>query len=124
MPVLLAIGVPLHNDQFTCPECHGVADSLGDHQVECGGNSDRISRHNAILDVVLTLLSLLLWAPQKKLQGWFQTQLLARPTSSFPIGPTAARLLLTSTLFLPSNPLHCLKLHGPRATLSKCVSNV
>ncbi len=35
------LGVPLHSDR---PECHGVADSFGDHQVGCG---DRISRHNA-----------------------------------------------------------------------------
>ncbi len=49
LSLLLAWGP---NDQFTCPECRCVADPFGDHQVGCGGNSDRISRHNAIRDVV------------------------------------------------------------------------
>ena len=35
-----------------CPECRSTADPFGDHQVGCGGNGDRISRHNAICDVL------------------------------------------------------------------------
>ena len=48
------LGVPLNNGQFTCPECRGSADPFGDYQVGCGGNGDRISRHNAIRDVVFS----------------------------------------------------------------------
>ena len=46
------LGVPLHNNSYPCPECRSTADSFGDHQVGCGGNWDRISRHNAIRDVI------------------------------------------------------------------------
>ncbi len=93
------LGVPLHNDQFTCPECHGVTDSLGDHQVGCGGNSNRISRHNAIRDVVFNAAQ----SPFKR--NSTQTPLLALQTSSFLIGSTAALdvhvifLLQSLTLF-------------------------
>ena len=44
------LGVPLYNSSYSCPECHGTADPFGDHQVGCGGNGDRISRHNSIRD--------------------------------------------------------------------------
>ncbi len=64
--------------------CHGVADSLGDHQVGCGGNSDRISRHNAIRDVVFNAAQ----SPFKR--NSTQTPLLALQTSSFLIGSTTA----------------------------------
>ncbi len=63
------LGVPLHSDQFTCPECHGVADSFGDHQVGCGGNSDRISRHNAIRDVVFNVAQSTALSPSKETPG-------------------------------------------------------
>ncbi|XP_064394938.1 uncharacterized protein LOC135342184 [Halichondria panicea] len=63
------LGVPLHNDQFTCPECHGVADSLGDHQVGCGGNSDRISRHNAVRDVVFKAAQSAALGPSRETTG-------------------------------------------------------
>ncbi len=56
----IVLGVPLHSDQFTCPEC------------------------------LLTLLSLLLWAPLKKVQDWFQTPLLARLLPNWTNGHPAA----------------------------------
>ena len=46
------LGVPIYNSSYSCPECHSPADPFGDHQVGCGGNGDRIARHNAIRDVV------------------------------------------------------------------------
>ena len=52
--------------QFTCPECRGSADPFGDHQVGCGGNGDRISRHNAIRDVVFSAAQSAALAPSKK----------------------------------------------------------
>ena len=46
------LGVPLHSTSYSCPECCSTADPYGDHQVGCGGNGDRIARHNAIRDVL------------------------------------------------------------------------
>ena len=48
------LGVPLFSTSFACPACNGQADPSGDHQVGCGGNGDRILRHNAIRDVIFT----------------------------------------------------------------------
>ena len=48
------LGVPLHSSSYPCPECGGIADTFGDHQVGCGGNGDRISRHNAVRDVLFS----------------------------------------------------------------------
>ena len=58
--------VPLHNGQFACPECRGSADPFGDHQVGCGGNGDRISRHNATRDVVFNAPQSAALAPSKE----------------------------------------------------------
>ena len=46
------LGVPLHSTSYCCPECRSTAGPFGDHQVGCGGNGDRIARHNAICDVL------------------------------------------------------------------------
>ncbi len=45
---------------------HGVADSFGDHQVGCGGNSDRI---NAIRDVVFNSAQSAALSPSKETPG-------------------------------------------------------
>ena len=58
----------------------------------------------------LKRLSLLLWAPQEKLQGLFQTPLLALQTSSSPTGSMVIQRLLTSMSFLLSSLSHSLTL--------------
>ena len=63
------LGVPLHNCPYPCPECRGTADIFGDHQVGCGGNGDRISRHNNIRDVVFTAAQSAAFAPSKETPG-------------------------------------------------------
>ena len=101
------LGVPLHNDQFTCPECRCVADPFGDHQVGCGAI--------ATVSVVTTPLetwssrplNLPLWAPPLKLQALLQSLVLALRTSFSPIGPTAVQPLSTSTSSLLSSSSHC-----------------
>ena len=60
------LGVPLHNDPYGCPECHSPADIFGDHQVGCGGNGDRVARHNAIRDVVFLAAQSAALAPSKE----------------------------------------------------------
>ena len=48
------LGIPLTDPAQDCSLCHRSLDPFGDHAVACGGNSDRISRHNAIRDVLFT----------------------------------------------------------------------
>ena len=61
--------VPLHSSPYSCPECHGAADQFGDHQVGCGGNADRISRHNAIRDVIFDAAQSAALAPTREAPG-------------------------------------------------------
>ena len=60
------LGVPMHSNPFPCPECRGTADIMGDHQVGCGVNGDRISRHNAIRDVLFIAAQSAALAPSKE----------------------------------------------------------
>ena len=60
------LGVPLHSSPHPCPECGGTADALGDHQIHCNGNGDRISRHNAVRDVIYAAAQSAVLAPTKE----------------------------------------------------------
>ena len=63
------LGVPLHSAPYPCPECHSTADQFGDHQVGCGGNGDRILRHNAIRDALFTVAQSASLAPSREALG-------------------------------------------------------
>ena len=63
------LGVPLHSTSFPCPECRCSADPFGDHQLGCGGNGDRISRHNAIRDVIFSAAQSAALAPSREAPG-------------------------------------------------------
>ena len=43
-----------------------MADRFGDHQVGCGGNGDRIARHNAIRDVLFSAAQYAALAPTRE----------------------------------------------------------
>ena len=74
--------VPLHSHQYTCPKCGGSADIYGDHQVGCGGNGDRISRHNAIRDVIFSAAQCAALAPSREMPNLVSNSL-ARPADIF-----------------------------------------
>ena len=63
------LGIPLHSAPYSCPECHSTADEFGDHQVGCGGNGDRIARHNAIRDVLFVAAQSAALAPSREASG-------------------------------------------------------
>ena len=46
------LGVSLTSSSHSCFICTRPCDPLGDHAVGCGGNGDRILRHNALRDVL------------------------------------------------------------------------
>lgn len=62
------LGVSLHSTAYSCPtyKCHAIADPFGDHQIGCGGNGDRIARHNAIHDVLYNAAQSLALGPSKE----------------------------------------------------------
>ena len=70
------LGIPLHSTPHLCPPCRTSADEYGDHQVGCGGNGDRITRHNAVRDVIFAL------RPSREAQGLIPESL-SRPADVF-----------------------------------------
>ena len=42
------LGLPMVDEGSHCPICLRAVDQFGDHQVGCGGNGDRIHRHDRI----------------------------------------------------------------------------
>ena len=76
------LGVPLHSSPYSCPECHATADEFGDHRVGCGGNGDRIYRHNAVRDVLYTAAQSAALAPTREATGVVPDSL-SRPVDIF-----------------------------------------
>ena len=61
------LGLPIFVEGVRCPVCRSVADPFGDHHVGCGGNGDRIHRHNSIRDAIFSAAQTATLAPRKKL---------------------------------------------------------
>ena len=49
-----------------CPICLRAVDQFGDHQVGCGGNGDRIHRHDFVRDALFSAAQIAALAPPKK----------------------------------------------------------
>ena len=60
------LGLTMVGENHSCPVCQSPADTLGDHQVGCGGNGDRIFRHNAIRDVIYSAAQSAALCPRKE----------------------------------------------------------
>ena len=58
------LGVPIFEEGVRV--CLSTADSFGDHQVGCGGNGDRILRHNSIRDAIFNSACSAALAPRKE----------------------------------------------------------
>ena len=58
------LGLRIFNDPSTCAICQSPADPFGDHHVGCGGNNDRISRHDSIRDAVFSAAQSAALAPR------------------------------------------------------------
>ena len=98
------LGVPLHSSPYSCPECHATADEFGDHQVGCGGNGDRIYRHNAVRDVLYTAAQSAALAPTREATGVvYLIPSPAQRTSSCQLGVTAVQLRWMCTSSPPSS---------------------
>ena len=52
--LLYWLGIPMTDSSLFCSVCDKGSDSMGDHAVGCGGNGDRISRHDAIREILFS----------------------------------------------------------------------
>ena len=62
------LGLRMVDDVSFCSACgkSAAADPFGDHQVGCGGNGDRIHRHDAIRDALFSAAQAAALAPRKE----------------------------------------------------------
>ena len=60
------LGLQMVEEGARCPICQVVADPLGDHQVGCGGNGDRIHRHDSVWDALFSAAQTAALAPRKE----------------------------------------------------------
>ena len=61
----LALGLHLHD--YLCPFYKSSCDPYGDHQIECGGNKDRIYRHDSIRDALFSSAQSAALCPRKEM---------------------------------------------------------
>ena len=61
------LGLPMFGESPQCSICHVAADRFGDHHVGCGGNGDRIFRHDSIRDAIFSAAQSAALAPRKEL---------------------------------------------------------
>uniref|UniRef100_A0A1X7TH43 Uncharacterized protein n=1 Tax=Amphimedon queenslandica TaxID=400682 RepID=A0A1X7TH43_AMPQE len=60
------LGITLFSSDIVCPLYTRACDSLGDHSVACGGNGDRILRHNTLRDVLFTAAQAAALSPRRE----------------------------------------------------------
>ena len=60
------LGLRMVEEGAPCPVCQRVADPYGDHQIGCGGNGDRIHRHDSIRDAVFSAAQSAALAPRRE----------------------------------------------------------
>ena len=58
------LGLPIYSGNSKCSICHVAADPFGDHHVGCGGNGDRIFRHDSIRDAIFSAAQTAALAPR------------------------------------------------------------
>ena len=65
-----------------CPICLRAVDQFGDHQVGCGGNGDRIHRHDSVHDALFSAAQTAALAPRKEVTSLIPGTL-SRPADIF-----------------------------------------
>ena len=60
------LGLQIYSGNSKCSICHVAADPFGDHHVGCGGNGDRIFRHDSIRDAIFSAAQTAALAPRKE----------------------------------------------------------
>ena len=76
------LGLQMFQDGAQCPVCHTVADPYGDHHVGCGGNADRIARHNALRDAIFSAAQSAALAPRREVSSLISCSL-SRPADVY-----------------------------------------
>ena len=60
------LGLKIFDDRGPCPVCHSAAYPYGDHQIGCGGNTDKIHHHNSVRHVIISAAQTAALTPWRK----------------------------------------------------------
>ena len=60
------LGLRMVSEGTRCPVCNSLVDPFGDHQVGCGGNGDRIHRHDSLRDALYSAAQSAALAPRRE----------------------------------------------------------
>jgi hypothetical protein len=60
------LGARMFPSSYACPSFSGTCDIFGDHHIECGGNRDRIHRHDSLRDVLFSSAQTAAMCPRKE----------------------------------------------------------
>lgn len=60
------LGIPLYPAEAPCPVCGKQSDEYGDHAVACGGEYERISRHDRLRDCIFGAATTAALCPKKE----------------------------------------------------------
>ena len=60
------LGVRMSSLEATCPICFRECDAYGDHHVGCGGNNDRIARHDCLRETLFSVAQSAALAPRRE----------------------------------------------------------
>ena len=107
------LGLPIFTEGGRWCVCQALADPFGDHHVVCGGNGDRIHRHNSIRDAIFSAAQTAALAPRRELPSLIPGSQPALLTSSCPIGKGDVQLhsMLQSSQLCSSSPSKAQPLH-------------
>ena len=63
------LGLQMFEDGAWCSVCQVEVDPFGDHHLGCGGNADRIARHNALRDTIFSAAQSAALAPRREVSS-------------------------------------------------------
>jgi hypothetical protein len=66
---LYYLGLPIYQEDASCPACGKPMDVFGDHAVGCGGSNERITRHDLLRDALFAAAQTAALAPKKEVPG-------------------------------------------------------
>ena len=76
------LGLRIQGENLLCPVCSLPSDEFGDHGIGCGGNRDRIQRHDAVRDVLFAAAQTAALAPRKEVPSLIPNSF-SRPADIF-----------------------------------------
>ena len=111
------LGLQMFEDGARCPVSHVVANPFGDHQVGCGGNADRIARHNTLRDAIVSAAQSAALAPRREVSSLIPSSQNCPAVVYLPSSKRGRPAALDVTVISTMQPAPSKGLLSPKVTL-------